>query len=494
MSTTRASSKSAAGANQVRSGAPSPRRPAVQQAIAGAPRGGAFGAADALALQAAVGNRAVAGLVQARRGQTHGDEGGTGSGTDAGVHEAARLGTSGAGRALPHLAQIQRSFGRHDVTGVVAHTGAQAQAGAQAMGASAFASGNHVAFAGSADLHTAAHEAAHVVQQRAGVQLSGGVGQVGDRYERHADAVAQAVTSGRSAEPVLDQLAGGRASSAPAVQRELRFEGMKNTPKEKQLEEAFGAVVSEEATWKRLESSKKIAVFVIIDDSSSPNPAEVTNPVHIKDTWGFVLKVRRWMINSYSPGYVIGVLNHEIGVHVLPYLDKLDENIAAESSSKALPHDAAALTARKKGGIDDHERAMAKGNAAFKGYFDLAVGSAEALDKAGKTQAAEDVLFAYLMDLTTMAPDGDKGVIAKNALLPLGKQQQTYAYVRDRYAAYAAELPEGWRERVPKMTTKMVEQTFLDFRSKIPKKKAVGALLGMLILIGLVIWLYKMFA
>jgi hypothetical protein len=40
-----------------------------------------------------------------------------------------------------------------------------------------YATGNHVAFKGAPNLHTAAHEAAHVVQQRGGVQLKGGVGQ-----------------------------------------------------------------------------------------------------------------------------------------------------------------------------------------------------------------------------------------------------------------------------------------------------------------------------
>jgi hypothetical protein len=61
-----------------------------------------------------------------------------------------------------------------------------------------------VAFAGAPNLHTAAHEAAHVIQQRAGVQLKGGVGEVGDPYERHADAVADAVVQGKSSEALLD--------------------------------------------------------------------------------------------------------------------------------------------------------------------------------------------------------------------------------------------------------------------------------------------------
>lgn len=59
--------------------------------------------------------------------------------------------------------------------------------------------------AGEPTLRTAAREVAHVIQQQAGVQLSGGVGQVGDRYEQHADAVAEQVVQGRSAEALLDQ-------------------------------------------------------------------------------------------------------------------------------------------------------------------------------------------------------------------------------------------------------------------------------------------------
>ena len=47
------------------------------------------------------------------------------------------------------------------------------------------------------------------MQQRAGVSLKGGVGQVGDRYEQHADQVADLVVQGKSAAGLLDQMAGG---------------------------------------------------------------------------------------------------------------------------------------------------------------------------------------------------------------------------------------------------------------------------------------------
>ena len=100
------------------------------------------------------------------------------------IHEAAAHGTSGASGPLPHLDAIQRSFGRHDVSQIQAHTDRRAAEGAEAMRAEAFARGDRVAFAGTPSLHTASHEAAHVVQQRAGVQLKGGVGEVGDPYEQ----------------------------------------------------------------------------------------------------------------------------------------------------------------------------------------------------------------------------------------------------------------------------------------------------------------------
>jgi hypothetical protein len=132
------------------------------------------------------------------------------------VTEVARRGTEGPGGPLPHLPTIQALFGRHDVSSVQAHTGGEAAASANAIGADAYATGNHVVLGGRTDLHTVAHEAAHVVQQRGGVQLKGGVGEVGDAYERHADAVADRVVAGNSAEDLLD---GGAGRGGPAVQR-----------------------------------------------------------------------------------------------------------------------------------------------------------------------------------------------------------------------------------------------------------------------------------
>ena len=139
------------------------------------------------------------------------------------IRAAARDGTRGAGSPLPHREAIQRSFGRHDVSRVRAHADEAAAAAATRVKAGAFTFGEHVAFAGPHDLRLAAHEAAHVVQQRAGARPAGGVGRDGDSFERHADAIAERVVRGASSEAVLDRLAAGRGGgvaggAAPTVQ------------------------------------------------------------------------------------------------------------------------------------------------------------------------------------------------------------------------------------------------------------------------------------
>ena len=137
------------------------------------------------------------------------------------VHALAAAGVAGAGQPLPHRERIAASFGPgHDLSHIRAAVGGPAAEAANAIGATAYATGDRVAFADAPDLHTAAHEAAHVVQQGAGVHLSGGVGRSGDPYEQHADAVADRVVSGQSA---ADLLPGTHPNGVnPTVQRKDR--------------------------------------------------------------------------------------------------------------------------------------------------------------------------------------------------------------------------------------------------------------------------------
>jgi hypothetical protein len=141
---------------------------------------------------------------------------------DAQVQAVAAHGTAGPGGSLPHLDAIQRSFGPHDVSGVTAHVGGAAADASAALGAHAYATGDRVAFAEAPSLALAAHEAAHIVQQRAGVHLSAACGQAGDEYEQHADAVAARVVAGESAADLLGSVGGAGVQRAAIQRRERR--------------------------------------------------------------------------------------------------------------------------------------------------------------------------------------------------------------------------------------------------------------------------------
>jgi hypothetical protein len=138
------------------------------------------------------------------------------------VRSAAAEGVRTPVVTLPYLERIQASFGRYSVGPVKAHASAEAARASRAMGARAFANGDHVVFGGAPDLRTAAHEIAHVVQQRAGVRLARGIGREGDSYERHADAVADAVVAGRSAEGLLEPFAAFTAVGRQCIERQAQ--------------------------------------------------------------------------------------------------------------------------------------------------------------------------------------------------------------------------------------------------------------------------------
>ena len=187
---------------------PSSTRPS--QTVAGQSSAPSF----VLHLQREIGNQAVQRLIQARAEKS------AGSAASSRIVSVASAGISKAGTKLPHLDKIQSSFGRFGITDVQAHSAPGAN---ERLGSKAYTLGNHVAFAQNPSLYTAAHEAAHVVQQRAGVQLWGGVGRAGDPYERHADQVAHEVVAGRSAEGILDKMSGGGDRSAGVQNQAVQF-------------------------------------------------------------------------------------------------------------------------------------------------------------------------------------------------------------------------------------------------------------------------------
>ena len=142
------------------------------------------------------------------------------------VHAAAAEGAATPGGPLPHRGQLESAFGL-DLSSIVAHTGPEAQETSRAMGANAYATGNHVVVPPGAGVGLVAHEVTHVLQQEQGVHLSGGVdGGASDPLEQQADAVGAAVERGESVARHFSDTgaapAGGRAVQRMVVQRDAK--------------------------------------------------------------------------------------------------------------------------------------------------------------------------------------------------------------------------------------------------------------------------------
>ena len=161
------------------------------------------------------------------------------------THGIAAQGLQGPGRPLTHLDTLQQAFGHHDIRAMREHTGTVAGSALDALDAEGYTRGGRMALAGAPDLYTQAHEAAHGVQQAAlgeRMMLPGGIGVAGDRYERQADAVADAVLRGESAQPLLDQVTAGpvqvsaaSAGAAAPVQMRRKKHKRRDQPRPEDL-------------------------------------------------------------------------------------------------------------------------------------------------------------------------------------------------------------------------------------------------------------------
>jgi uncharacterized protein DUF4157 len=145
------------------------------------------------------------------------------------VHDVLR--SSGQPLDAATRAFMEPRFG-HDFSQVRVHANERAAQAASSIDARAFTSNGRIVFGAGqyaprsgSGRHLLSHELAHVLQQHAGVASAGGVGAAEDRHERHADAVADRVSAGGSAQALLADLAApqasrvGTAGSAP-IQRQ----------------------------------------------------------------------------------------------------------------------------------------------------------------------------------------------------------------------------------------------------------------------------------
>ena len=107
-------------------------------------------------------------------------------GRSSNVHKLAIDSFQGPSQTLPGFDQLQVGFAPYDLSGLKAYVGEPATIASAQMGAMAYAREEQIAFSRAPSLFAAAHDVAHVVQQRQGVNLYGDVGKPGDRFARQA--------------------------------------------------------------------------------------------------------------------------------------------------------------------------------------------------------------------------------------------------------------------------------------------------------------------
>jgi hypothetical protein len=241
-----------------------------------------------------------------------------GGATGGDVQRLADQGVRGATASLPHLGRISQAFGPgHDLSGVRARVGGSGAAATQAMGALAYATrGDRVAFASQPSLRMAAHEAAHLIQQKSGISLPGGVGRVGDAHERHADAVADRVASGRSAGDLLQQYARPQAKTAGPIQairkpnatREVQMWTAANRPPIVQAKALENAPWMDTGTWdSTMTGDGKVATMEAKNlslDLGETVGVGANAPSALPKSWGRLSGTWKLMHTKGPPGYV----------------------------------------------------------------------------------------------------------------------------------------------------------------------------------------------
>ena len=230
------------------------------------------------------------------------------------------------------------------------------------------------------------------------------------------------------------------------VQRTLDFNNLL-TQKDKKYADLAGvlyATLNNHPLLKRLDANKHMAIEVKVDNSKDPNPADIRwsfGPVRqfIRGTHvgKFIVKakgllqVRKWFVDAYDLGTAASTINHELGVHLLPYYPEIEKlsGIRAGITEKKLTkvHE---LSQNER----DHRAAVDPKNPNSKIYWGLVRTTANSLVDTKKTKDAKSAVFAYLMDCAAMDDAGNK------IALPFLRTKAGLGHIAKRYAEFWQDI------------------------------------------------------
>ena len=267
----------------------------------------------------------------------------TGAATDDHVHEAAQRGVSGSGSALSHRGVIQRLF------------------------------------AGAPDLRTTAHEAAHVVQQRAGVHPEGGVGETLHRKDRKRGPPGPQGPKGDKGDP---------GESYDHVSWE-EFHGV--------MSKAAGA-------WSFIADKQKLAIQAIRREIEKPKKPTVEDAI----LEGLIIGALQAATGGIA-GFVAGRITQTVG-------DAVAERVAKETSKAMIQAVSTSIVDAAKDGIKGSIRqtVQPKVFTLIKGGTDHADAFFEAQEDAAidAGKAGEEAVFDRQMDIAALAATDKQAPVA----------------------------------------------------------------------------------
>jgi hypothetical protein len=203
---------------------------------------------------------------------------------------------------------------------------------------------------------------------------------------------------------------------------------------------------------------------------------------------GAVINIRKWFFDRYSTGQVLSMVAHEVGVHIVPYLDELMAKLPASARAPADPTLSDPTRQPGPAGRQDHLRVADVNHVDFRLYQGVVqemMNSARSSDSAGGRATASDLADAYLMDLSTFTATGTRVKTPLNA-----------GAIATKYNDYRTRM--GLSAHVPQKTAGQVFAAYRTLYSRVlpvlalayPRSARVVKLLAVLMSAFLLYWLF----
>ena len=316
------------------------------------------------------------------------------------------------------------------------------------LGALAYTQGHDIHLAPGQEKHIA-HEAWHVVQQRQGrvkptMQMEGAAINDDAGLEREADVMGEKAlqlkvlpqaahhTVGVSTQAML------ASSSANVIQGVFEYQNFDESTKK--FEDLYNGLQGSKNKYLQFLKSDLGGVIIKLDATDDKNPGDANILIRKEEegkwsaesleSWrkldtiygiGAEVNIRKWFYDKYPSGRILSMVAHEIGVHIVPYMDELMSKLPSKLlEEKEDVSEKVIDTSKQHGpkGRKDHLRVADVEHEDFELYKGVVTDMMASMIKynmpeVGKEKAG-DLADAYLMDLSTFTESGGRYPVPLN--------------------------------------------------------------------------------